>query len=120
MLVYANRNGCEGPHDHTATEDVCGRPLGLCCNKKTNDLYIADAYMGLHVVGPDGGLTTQLTSEAEGVPFKFTNSLDIDETTGDIYFTDSSSVYPRRYASTFRSMFLKFHDMISVAELSMR
>ncbi|WOH06375.1 hypothetical protein DCAR_0625801 [Daucus carota subsp. sativus] len=90
------RNGCEGPHDHTATEDVCGRPLGLCCNKKTNDLYIADAYMGLHVVGPDGGLTTQLTSEAEGVPFKFTNGLDIDETTGDVYFTDSSSVYPRR------------------------
>nr|QHD64718.1 strictosidine synthase-like 10-like protein [Oliveria decumbens] len=95
-VTTPDRNGCEGPHDHTATEDVCGRPLGLCCNKKTGDLYIADAYMGLHVVGPNGGLATKLTSEAEGVPFKFTNGVDIDDTNGDVYFTDSSSVYSRR------------------------
>lgn len=68
--------------------------------------------MGLHVVGPNGGLATKLTSEAEGVPFKFTNGVDIDETTGDVYFTDSSSVYPRRYASAFHSMLLKFHDRL--------
>ncbi|KAK1366020.1 Strictosidine synthase [Heracleum sosnowskyi] len=91
-----DRNGCEGPHDHTATENVCGRPLGLSCNKKTGDVYIADAYMGLLVVAPNGGLATKLTSEAEGVQFKFTNGVDIDDTTGDVYFTDSSSVYSRR------------------------
>lgn len=95
-VTSPDRNGCEGPHDHTSTENVCGRPLGLCSNKKTGDVYIADAYKGLHVVGPNGGLATKLTSEAEGVPFKFTNGVDIDDTTGEIYFTDSSSVYSRR------------------------
>ncbi|KAL8095278.1 protein STRICTOSIDINE SYNTHASE-LIKE 10-like [Apium graveolens] len=95
-VTTPDRIGCEGPHNHTATEDVCGRPLGLCSNKKTGDVYIADAYMGLLVVGPNGGLATKLTSEAEGVPFKFTNGVDIDDTTGDVYFTDSSSLFSRR------------------------
>ncbi|KAL8095277.1 protein STRICTOSIDINE SYNTHASE-LIKE 2-like [Apium graveolens] len=95
-VTTPDRIGCEGPHNHTETEDVCGRPLGLCSNKKTGDVYIADAYMGLLVVGPNGGLATKLTSEAEGVPFKFTNGVDIDDTTGDVYFTDSSSLYSRR------------------------
>jgi sugar lactone lactonase YvrE len=58
-------------------------------------MYIADAYFGLLKVGPEGGLATQLTTEAEGVPLKFTNDLDIDEE-GVIYFTDSSSKYQRR------------------------
>jgi len=63
--------------------------------KKTGDLYIADAYFGLLKVGPEGGLATSLTTEAEGVPLKFTNDLDIDED-GTIYFTDSSTHYQRR------------------------
>lgn len=95
-VTSPNREGCGGPQDHESTEDVCGRPLGLRFNRRTGDLYIADAYMGLHVVGPKGGLATKLTAEAEGVPFTFLNGLDIDQRTGDVYFTDSSSVYQRR------------------------
>ncbi|KAG0451703.1 hypothetical protein HPP92_026332 [Vanilla planifolia] len=76
-------------------EHICGRPLGLRFDKKTGDLYIADAYFGLLKVGPDGGLAKPLTTEAEGVPFKFTNDLDIDDE-GNVYFTDSSSNYQRR------------------------
>ena len=34
---------------------MCGRPLGLQFFAKTGDLYIADAYLGLMKVGPDGG-----------------------------------------------------------------
>lgn len=117
FICLRNRNGCEGPHNHIATEDICGRPLGLCSNKKTRDVYIADAYMGLLVVGPNGGLATKLTSEAEGVPFKFTNGVDIDDTTGDVYFTDSSSIYTRRYASTYLSVLLKFNDELAAPEL---
>ncbi|OMO51605.1 Six-bladed beta-propeller, TolB-like protein [Corchorus capsularis] len=76
-------------------EHICGRPLGLRFDKKTGDLYIADAYLGLFKVGPEGGLATPLTTEAEGMPLRFTNDLDIDDE-GNVYFTDSSTVYQRR------------------------
>ncbi|KAF9589149.1 hypothetical protein IFM89_019465 [Coptis chinensis] len=83
------------PLSYMKNEHVCGRPLGLRFNKKTGDLYIADAYFGLMVVGPEGGLATLLVNEAEAVPLRFTNDLDIDEE-GNIYFTDSSTNYQRR------------------------
>ncbi|XP_015900613.3 protein STRICTOSIDINE SYNTHASE-LIKE 2 [Ziziphus jujuba] len=97
-VTSSNRSGCEGQHDHDQTEHICGRPLGLRFNKKDGDLYIADAYMGLLVVGPQGGLATRVANEAQGIPFGFTNSVDIDEwsTTGAVYFTDSTSRYQRR------------------------
>ncbi|KDO48949.1 hypothetical protein CISIN_1g015463mg [Citrus sinensis] len=76
-------------------EHICGRPLGLRFDKKTGDLYIADAYFGLMKVGPEGGLATSLATEAEGVPLRFTNDLDIDDE-GNVYFTDSSTNYQRR------------------------
>lgn len=84
------------PLSYLKNEHICGRPLGLRFDKKTGDLYIADAYFGLLKVGPDGGLAKPLTTEAEGIPFNFTNDLDIDEE-GNIYFTDSSTNYQRRY-----------------------
>ncbi|GAY59151.1 hypothetical protein CUMW_192370 [Citrus unshiu] len=76
-------------------EHICGRPLGLRFDKKTGDLYIADAYFGLMKVGPEGGVATSLATEAEGVPLRFTNDLDIDDE-GNVYFTDSSTNYQRR------------------------
>jgi len=69
--------------------------LGLRFDKKTGDLYIADAYFGLMKVGPQGGFATSLATEAEGVPFRFTNDVDVD-TEGNVYFTDSSTKYQRR------------------------
>ncbi|KAJ8649613.1 hypothetical protein MRB53_002636 [Persea americana] len=83
------------PLSYLKNEHICGRPLGLRFDKKTGDLYIADAYFGLLKVGPEGGLATRLATEAEGVPFKFTNDLDFDDE-GNIYFTDSSTKYQRR------------------------
>ncbi|XP_075491699.1 protein STRICTOSIDINE SYNTHASE-LIKE 3-like [Primulina tabacum] len=76
-------------------EHICGRPLGLRFHKQTGDLYIADAYLGLMKVGRKGGLATSLATQAEGVPFGFTNDLDIDDD-GIVYFTDSSTTYRRR------------------------
>ncbi|KAK7244457.1 hypothetical protein RIF29_39279 [Crotalaria pallida] len=88
---------CGGPYgDHSKVEHLCGRPLGLCFSKATGDLYIADAYKGLIVVGPSGGTAETVTSQVEGSPFGFTNSLDIDQRTGAVYFTTSSSKYERR------------------------
>ena len=83
------------PLSYLPNEHICGRPLGLRFDKNTGDLYIADAYLGLFKVGPEGGLATSLVTEAEGVPLRFTNDLDIDDE-GNIYFTDSSSKYQRR------------------------
>ncbi|KAF8721293.1 hypothetical protein HU200_023222 [Digitaria exilis] len=78
-----------------ATESSCGRPLGLRFHKNSGNLYIADAYMGLMRVGPNGGEATVLATEAGGVPLRFTNGVDIDQVTGDVYFTDSSTTYTR-------------------------
>ncbi|KAK7263488.1 hypothetical protein RJT34_31079 [Clitoria ternatea] len=83
------------PFSYVRTEHICGRPLGLRFDKKTGDLYIADAYFGLLKVGPEGGLATSLVTEAEGVPLRFTNDVDID-TEGNVYFTESSDKYQRR------------------------
>lgn len=83
------------PLSYLKNEHICGRPLGLRFDKKTGDLYIADAYFGLMKVGPEGGLATSLTNEVDGMPLGFTNDLDIDDE-GNIYFTDSSTKYQRR------------------------
>lgn len=94
-----NRSGlCDpkpSPLSYLKNEHICGRALGLRFDKQTGDLYIADAYLGLMKVGPEGGVATSLTTEAEGVPLRFTNDLDIDGE-GNIYFTDSSTKYQRR------------------------
>ncbi|AES81258.2 putative strictosidine synthase transcription factor WD40-like family [Medicago truncatula] len=94
-VTSSNRSDCVRPFA-PELEHVCGRPLGLKFDKKNGDLYMADAYLGLNVVGPAGGLATQVATEAEGLPFHFTNDLDISEDEDVIYFTDSSSVYQRR------------------------
>ncbi|KAH6818715.1 strictosidine synthase-like 2 [Perilla frutescens var. frutescens] len=101
-VTSPERDGCVNVGDHSAREHICGRPLGLRMNEKTGDLYIADAYMGLVFVGPNGGLSSPLVKEVDGIALGFTNSLDIDHSTGDgdgdgvVYFTDSSTRFQRR------------------------
>ncbi|CAN1159219.1 Protein STRICTOSIDINE SYNTHASE-LIKE 10 [Linum perenne] len=75
---------------------VCGYPLGLAYNVLTKQLIIADAYQGLLAVRPNTRLATPLATSAEGVPFVATNAVDIDQTTGNIYFTDSSTRFQIR------------------------
>ncbi|KAL4385871.1 hypothetical protein GQ457_09G022740 [Hibiscus cannabinus] len=94
-FISAPREDCVQPFA-PEMEHICGRPLGLRFDKKTGDLYIADAYFGFHVVGPAGGLATQLVTEVEDQPLYFTNDMDIDEIHDVIYFTDTSSVFRRR------------------------
>ncbi|KAJ9184973.1 hypothetical protein P3X46_004656 [Hevea brasiliensis] len=95
-VTSLHRAGCERSYDHYQVEPICGRPLGLCVEELSGDLYIADAYMGLLMVGPEGGLATTIATLADEVPFRFTNGLDIDQSSGTVYFTDSSSLYQRR------------------------
>lgn len=95
-MSHRNRQVCDGSTNPN-TEPICGRPLGLKFNPATCDLYIADAYFGLLMVGPHGGAAKTLAASAEGVPFAFTNALDIDNKAGVVYFTDSSILFQRRY-----------------------
>lgn len=91
-----NRKECDRPTG-PEEEDICGRPLGLRFDEKTGNLYIADAYFGLLVVGPHGGAAEHVVASVDGSHFNFTNHLDIDHGNGLVYFTDSSANYPRRY-----------------------
>ena len=68
-----------------------GRPLGLKFDHDEN-LIVADALRGLLSISPDG-TSTILSTEAEGVPFRCTNDLDV-AADGTIYFTDASYKFP--------------------------
>ncbi|KAE8728095.1 Protein STRICTOSIDINE SYNTHASE-LIKE 13 [Hibiscus syriacus] len=90
-------------------EKWCGRPLGLRFNKNSGDLYIADAYYGLLVVGPAGGLATPLATHVEGKQILFANDLDIHKN-GSIFFTDTSRKYNR--VVTHRRLLSRYHFFI--------
>ena len=68
--------------------DTGGRPLGMDFDA-AGRLIVADAYKGLLAIDPQGRIQV-LSTEAEGVPFKFTDDLDIAGD-GTIYFSDASS-----------------------------
>ncbi|QIE89089.1 SMP-30/gluconolactonase/LRE family protein [Pseudomonas nitroreducens] len=65
-----------------------GRPLGLAFDQAGN-LIVADAWKGLLQIDPQGKIRV-LTDSADGVPFAFTDDLDI-ASDGRIYFSDASS-----------------------------
>ena len=68
-----------------------GRPLGLIFDHNGN-LIVADAIKGLLSISPDAAISV-LSTEAEGIPFRCTNDLDI-AADGTIYFTDASYKFP--------------------------
>lgn len=67
-----------------------GRPLGLDFDPAGN-LIVADGYKGLLSIAGSGAITT-LTTEANGLPFGFTDDVDVDSN-GIAYFTDASSKF---------------------------
>lgn len=75
---------------HTLITDTGGRPFGMAFDAD-GDLIVADGYEGLLRVTM-GGDVEVLTTEAGGVPFRFTNNLDI-ASDGTIYFSDASSKF---------------------------
>jgi len=65
-----------------------GRPLGLHFDA-AGDLIVCDAHEGLLAIDPQGTIRVLATASPDGVPFAYTNDLDISST-GVIYFTDAS------------------------------
>lgn len=70
-----------------------GRPLGLHFDRQ-GQLIVCDAFKGLLAINPAGEMSL-LADEAEGVPFLFTDDVDI-AADGKIYFTDASSRWNQR------------------------
>jgi sugar lactone lactonase YvrE len=70
-----------------------GRPLGMQFDA-AGDLIICDAYKGL-LKWTRAGKLEVLATAADGVPFRFTDDLDI-ASDGRIYFTDASSRFWQR------------------------
>lgn len=68
-----------------------GRPLGLVFDRQGN-LLVADADRGLLRISSEGEIAV-LTREAEGLPFRLTDGVDVGPD-GVIYFTDASSRHP--------------------------
>ncbi|KAJ7976634.1 putative Strictosidine synthase [Quillaja saponaria] len=54
VIITFHRKDCICPFA-PELEYVCERPLEPRFDKKSGDLYNADAYLGLQVVGPPGG-----------------------------------------------------------------
>lgn len=67
-----------------------GRPAGLRFDR-TGNLIVADCARGLLSISPGGEIRT-LATTAGGVPFKFTDDVDI-AADGTIYFTDATSKF---------------------------
>ncbi len=77
-------------HDGSGAElfaDTGGRPLGLDFDGDGN-LIVADAIKGLLRIDPAGAITV-LATEHDGVPFRFTDDVDVAPS-GMIYFSDAS------------------------------
>ncbi|KAM7479770.1 hypothetical protein LguiA_027983 [Lonicera macranthoides] len=72
---------------------ICGKPSGMGFYDKTGELFVADSIFGLVVIPPGGGVGKQLAKSAGGVAFGIPDALEVDQSTGDVYFTDASATY---------------------------
>ncbi|XP_048529398.1 protein STRICTOSIDINE SYNTHASE-LIKE 10-like [Triticum urartu] len=88
-------DSCRGSQD-PMKEHECGRPLGLKFNNKTGELYVADSYFGLRVVSPGDNVSRLIGPGQPGSPFSFANGVEIDQETGVVYFTETSTRFHRR------------------------
>lgn len=71
--------------------DTGGRPLGMEFDAQGN-LVVCDAHKGLLRLAKDGNIEV-LATEADGVPFRFTDDVDVAKD-GKIYFSDASHKFP--------------------------
>ncbi|KAK1388043.1 putative alkaloid synthase/Surface mucin Hemomucin [Heracleum sosnowskyi] len=88
-------NANSDDRNETKLGQVPCRPLGVAINYNNDDLYITDAICGLAVVGSNGGVATTIANSANGTPFLFLDSIDIDPQTQTVYFTDAGTIFQK-------------------------
>ena len=83
--------------DFSVVADTGGRPLGL---EFADDgtLWIADAYLGLLSVSPEGELVTRATETRDGSPILYADDVDI-AADGRVYFSDASTRFGAKSAN---------------------
>ena len=69
---------------------VGGRPLGIAFDSQQN-LWVANAYIGLQKISPNAELTVELT-ESGGIPLRYADDLVVAPN-GKIYFSDASTKF---------------------------
>lgn len=75
-----------------------GRPLGIDFDSHGN-LIVADAYLGLMSISPEGGIS-ELATIADGIPIRFADDVD-NAADGKIYFSDASNKFgAKEYGGT--------------------
>ena len=84
--------------------NVGGRPLGIAFDNQQN-LWVANAYLGLQKVDITGKVTLALTS-ADGVAIRYADDLAILDN-GKIYFSDASTKFPADQAGTLAASLLE-------------
>lgn len=77
--------------------NVGGRPLGIDFDTHGN-LWIANAYLGLMKLNPNGQLTTVLT-ETEGVAIQYADDVAV-AANGKIYFSDASTRFSAKESNS--------------------
>ncbi len=83
-----------------------GRPLGIDFDGNGN-LIVADGYIGLLSIAPDGKITTLVTT-VDGIPLGFTDDVDV-AADGKIYFSDASVKFN---AKTYGTLAASMLDLI--------
>ena len=90
--------------DIRTVANVGGRPLGIAA-ATDGSLLIANAYLGLQQVEPDGTVST-LVDTVDGQPLVYVNSVT-QAPDGKIYFTESSTKFgAREYGGTYDAALL--------------
>lgn len=90
-----------GPENWVSTG---GRPLGLAFDS-AGTLYVADARRGLLAVSPAREVRV-VAAEADGVPIRYADDLDIAEN-GVVYFSDASTRFPPGRVGTLEASLLE-------------
>lgn len=93
FIYFRKSQSCDGALGN-ANAGKCGRPAGIAFNDITRELYVADAALGLHVIHARcGSLAQKIADSVDGKPFVFLDGLDVDNTTGVVYFTSFSTKF---------------------------
>lgn len=80
-----------------------GRPLGIEFDQQGN-LIVADAYLGLLLVTPDGVIES-LVSTVDNVPVVYADDVDI-ASNGKVYFSDASTKFVAKTYGTYGASLL--------------
>lgn len=99
------RLNAQGEYESIA--NTGGRPLGIEYDSKGN-LWIADAYIGLLKLSPEGKLETVLTHVGES-PIRYADDLDITSS-GIVYLSDASTKFHAKQYGTYEASLLDINE----------